>query len=113
LLDALKQETFSHGVRKKTKKEIEKENDERKRIEEEKYVFALLCLFPDSHHALRRAAAIAFAEFEAAFNGDEVDSVPRGRFASGQPPRGPRGMTGGFVRAGGTLRAVGKILYTC
>lgn len=37
-LDTLKQETFSHGVRKKTKKEIEKENEERKRIEEEKYV---------------------------------------------------------------------------
>lgn len=37
LLDALKQETFSHGVRKKTKKEIEKENEERKRVEEEKY----------------------------------------------------------------------------
>lgn len=36
LLDALKQQTFSHGVRKKTKKEIEKENEEKKRIEEEK-----------------------------------------------------------------------------
>lgn len=41
-LDALKQQTFSHGVRKKTKKEIEKENEEKKRIEEEKYVLQLI-----------------------------------------------------------------------
>ncbi|KAJ9109859.1 hypothetical protein QFC19_001838 [Naganishia cerealis] len=89
LLDALKQQTFSHGVRKKTKKEIEKENEERKRVEEEK------------------AAAIAFAEFEEAFNGDGAETAPRGgtsssRSGSGYPPRGPRSAgAGGFVRAGG------------
>lgn len=51
MLDALKQETFSHGVRKKTKKEIEKENEERKRIEEEKYAFPLLAYCPT--HVIR------------------------------------------------------------
>jgi hypothetical protein len=54
-----------------------------------------------------RAATIALAEFDAAFNGDEPETAPRGgmggnRFG-GYPPRGPRstGPGAGFVRAGG------------
>jgi hypothetical protein len=35
VLDSFKQDTFSHGTRKKTKKELEKEEEERKRKEEE------------------------------------------------------------------------------
>jgi hypothetical protein len=56
-----------------------------------------------------RAATIALAEFDAAFNGDEPETAPRGgmggnRFG-GYPPRGPRNMGpgAGFVRAGGEL----------
>lgn len=56
-----------------------------------------------------RAAAIAFAEFDEAFNGDGAETAPRGgtggnRFG-GYPPKGPRGMGAGagFVRAGGEL----------
>ena len=59
-----------------------------------------------------RAAAIALAEFDEAFNGDGADVAPRGamsgnRFGGGYPPRGPRNMGpgAGFVRAGGKLAA--------
>lgn len=37
-LDALKSKTFSYGVTKKTKKDIEREETEKKRIEDEKCV---------------------------------------------------------------------------
>lgn len=36
-LTALKSKTFSQGITKKTKRDLEKEAEERKRIEEEKY----------------------------------------------------------------------------
>ncbi|KAJ9124211.1 hypothetical protein QFC22_001009 [Naganishia vaughanmartiniae] len=116
LLDALKQQTFSHGVRKKTKKEIEKENEERKRVEEEKFVnrhsfinTLASCLLTHGIRSFlicKRAAAIAFAEFEEAFNGDGAETAPRGgtssgRSGNGYPPRGPQSSrAGGFVRAG-------------
>jgi len=86
-LDPLKQQMFSRGVQKKSKKDIEREIEERKRVEEEK------------------AAAIAFAEFQEAFQGDGAASTPLGGTSSSRgPPRGPRAMAGGrggFVRASG------------
>lgn len=40
-LTALKSKTFSQGITKKTKRDLEKEAEERKRIEEEKYTAAI------------------------------------------------------------------------
>ncbi|BEI83937.1 hypothetical protein CcaverHIS002_0405410 [Cutaneotrichosporon cavernicola] len=37
-LDPLKSRTFAHGVTKKTKKDLEREDEERKRAEEEAFV---------------------------------------------------------------------------
>lgn len=37
-LDPLKSRTFAHGVTKKTKKDLEREEEERKRAEEEAFV---------------------------------------------------------------------------
>ena len=37
-LTQLKSKTFSHGIMKKTKKDLEREAEEKKRIEEEKWV---------------------------------------------------------------------------
>ncbi len=39
-LDPLKSRTFAHGVTKKTKKDLEREEEERKRAEEEAFVTA-------------------------------------------------------------------------
>ena len=37
-LDDKKSKTFNHGITKKSKKDLEKEAEEKKRVEEEKYV---------------------------------------------------------------------------
>ncbi|ORY26262.1 hypothetical protein BCR39DRAFT_541703 [Naematelia encephala] len=81
-LDELKSRTFSHGITKKSKKDLEKEAEEKKRIEEEK------------------AAALALAEWDDAFEGRTASSSIAG--ARGGFGRGFGKPGGGFVRAGGT-----------
>nr|XP_018259054.1 U2-associated protein SR140 [Kwoniella dejecticola CBS 10117]OBR81212.1 U2-associated protein SR140 [Kwoniella dejecticola CBS 10117] len=80
-LNALKSKTFSHGITKKTKKDLEREAEEKKRKEEEE--------------ALR----LVNAEYEEAFEGPSAFNAPRGGVAA--PNRRPMGPGGGFVRAGG------------
>ncbi|KAK8843431.1 hypothetical protein IAR55_007088 [Kwoniella newhampshirensis] len=90
-LNALKSKTFSHGITKKSKKDLEREAEERKRIEEEK------------------AAALVYAEYAEAFEGPNVENGPLGgtRGAGGGMGRGRpmMGVRAGFVRAGGGAMA--------
>ncbi|WVR09161.1 hypothetical protein IAU60_006223 [Kwoniella sp. DSM 27419] len=81
-LTALKTKTFSHGITKKTKKDLEKEAEDKKRLEEEE------------------ALARVNAEYEAAFDGPSVGHAPLGGTRGGGWGR-PIGPGGGFVRAGG------------
>jgi U2-associated protein SR140 len=83
-LTDLKSRTFNHGKLGKTKKDLEKEAEEKKRIEEEK------CVFHTTHKVYKlitRAQALVMAEYEEAFE------RPQYGFNAG------RGS--GFVRAGG------------
>ncbi|WWD06619.1 hypothetical protein V865_004712 [Kwoniella europaea PYCC6329] len=80
-LNALKSKTFSHGITKKTKKDLEREAEEKKRKEEEE--------------ALR----LVNAEYEEAFEGPSSYNAPLG--GTKQPSRRPIGPGGGFVKAGG------------
>ncbi|KAK1922466.1 hypothetical protein DB88DRAFT_355185 [Papiliotrema laurentii] len=73
-LNDLKSRTFSHGVTKKSKKDLEREAEEKKLREEEE------------------AQARLLADFENSFDGPGVG--PSGAY-------GGRGFGGGFVRAGG------------
>ncbi|WWD21045.1 hypothetical protein CI109_105526 [Kwoniella shandongensis] len=89
-LNALKSKTFSHGITKKSKKDLEREAEERKRIEEEK------------------AAALVYAEYAEAFEGPNVENGPLGGTRGASTFRGGRpmmGVRGGFVRAGGGAAA--------
>ncbi|OXG19342.1 U2-associated protein SR140 [Cryptococcus neoformans Tu259-1] len=81
-LTALKSKTFSQGITKKTKRDLEKEAEERKRIEEEK------------------AAALVMAEIEREFEGSAEGSSSGHAGMRGFRGR-PIGPGGGFVRAGG------------
>ncbi|KAE8543440.1 hypothetical protein D1P53_000153 [Cryptococcus gattii VGV] len=81
-LTALKSKTFSQGITKKTKRDLEKEAEERKRIEEEK------------------AAALVMAEIEREFEGSAEGSSSGHMGMRGFRGR-PIGPGGGFVRAGG------------
>ncbi|KIR70198.1 U2-associated protein SR140 [Cryptococcus deuterogattii CA1014] len=81
-LTALKSKTFSQGITKKTKRDLEKEAEERKRIEEEK------------------AAALVMAEIEREFEGSAEGSSSSHMGMRGFRGR-PIGPGGGFVRAGG------------
>jgi U2-associated protein SR140 len=71
---------------KKTKKDLEKEAEEKKRLEEEKSVFFTVA--QKTENANTRAQALVMAEYEEAFERPQFDA--RG---------GVRGS--GFVRAGG------------
>jgi len=99
-LNQLKSKTFSHGITKKSKKDLEKEAEERKRIDEEKCVDhsrenvpSLMCL---------RAAALVLAEYEGAFEGPSTNPFQMGAMRGSGLGRGMRafGPTG-FVQAGG------------
>lgn len=70
---------------KKTKKDLEKEAEEKKRLEEQKSV---CCVRPQGTIADKRAQALVMAEYEEAFE---------------RPQYGARGGVrgSGFVRAGG------------
>ncbi|OCF31376.1 U2-associated protein SR140 [Kwoniella heveanensis BCC8398] len=82
-LTALKTKVFSHGITKKTRKDLEREAEEKKKAEEE------------------RALALVNAEYEAAFEGSGAVGAPLGG-TRGSGYRGrPIGPGGGFVRAGG------------
>ncbi|GMK59338.1 hypothetical protein CspeluHIS016_0703530 [Cutaneotrichosporon spelunceum] len=76
-LDPLKSRTFAHGVTKKTKKDLEKEEEERKRAEEDEFVL------------------VPFEEFTRTF--DEPGTGPSVRNYRG----GRSGGRSTFVRAGG------------
>ncbi|WVO15268.1 hypothetical protein L204_102924 [Cryptococcus depauperatus] len=87
-LSALKSKTFSHGITKKTKRDLEREAEERKRKEEEE------------------AAARVMAEYERAFEGPADPSSSSHDQSSIRTFRGKHmGPIGGFVRAGGAPMA--------
>nr|XP_019009713.1 U2-associated protein SR140 [Kwoniella pini CBS 10737]OCF48494.1 U2-associated protein SR140 [Kwoniella pini CBS 10737] len=90
-LNALKSKTFSHGITKKTKKDLEREAEDKKRKEEEE--------------ALR----LVNAEYEEAFEGPSAFNAPRGGVAA--PNRRPMGPGGGFVKAGGAPMDIPKAPY--
>lgn len=79
----LKSRTFNHGKAGKTKKDLEKEAEEKKRIAEEKWVFELTAW----RQLIYRAQALVMAEYEEAFERPQYGVRP--------------GRGGGFVRAGG------------
>lgn len=101
-LTDLKSKTFSHGITKKTKKDLEREAEEKKRLEEERYVDPLL-----THTARRRrgalimlrcsAQALVMAEYEEAFERPQYGAMNRG---------GVKGS--GFVKAGGAGMSLGQ-----
>ncbi|ODN74694.1 hypothetical protein L202_07026 [Cryptococcus amylolentus CBS 6039] len=82
-LTALKSKTFSHGITKKTKRDLEKEAEEKKRVEEEK------------------AAALVMAEFEEDFNSGPSHPNTSMRGFGGGSNAAPMGPRKGFVKAGG------------
>ncbi|WVQ75421.1 hypothetical protein IAR50_005044 [Cryptococcus sp. DSM 104548] len=82
-LTALKSKTFSHGITKKTKRDLEKEAEEKKRVEEEK------------------AAALVMAEFEEEFNSGPSNPNSSMRAFGGGSNAAPLGPRKGFVKAGG------------
>ncbi|ODN91468.1 U2-associated protein SR140 [Cryptococcus wingfieldii CBS 7118] len=87
-LTALKSKTFSHGITKKTKRDMEKEAEEKKRVEEEK------------------AAALVMAEFEEEFNSGPSHPNTSMRGFGGGSNAAPMGPRKGFVKAGGAPMAL-------